>query len=190
MNNVAGMLSHHQTLVVWGTYILAFICGAIVSFMEKKIPLRKRFQVVLIFLVEFVLLALVLDLINEIMKIRTPKAPRNIGEFIATYGVVFVLLLSEYLIIVMSCGLKFWRIYEGNRDAFQVDPQLYGKHPPDVLDWLLYSAENVVPGRKHAGITPAQCRAAKLFSFGQFAGNFIVTILLLKFIVSLLGLPA
>jgi hypothetical protein len=189
-------LSQHQLSVVLVAYVIAFLCGAVVSLRDDDLSLRFGMQVILIFSLEFVSLALVLVLINGILKAQMPNtapphAPQaqDLQEFATKYGAVFVLFLLEYVIIILSCGLKFWRIYAGGGErSFKVDRA--GRPPdhpdPTLLDWILYSAENVVPGREHGGILPLS-PAARLFSIGQLVGNLAVTILLLKFTVYLLG---
>ena len=194
MECIARTLSQHQIAVVVVAYVAAFALGVAVTFLDKTLTCGFRLQVVFIFLCEFVLLFLVLVLIDGVLKIQKTAAiqrpnVQDIQEFATRYGAIFVLFLLEYLIIVLSCGLKFWRIYacgsrNGKQEGFKVD---LAKTPKaGLLDWILYSAENVVPGLEHGGITPLST-SAKLFSIGQMVGNVVVTILLLRFTVYLLG---
>lgn len=184
----ASKLHKDQLSAVVLGYCLAWFAGVLVSFLDPRLPLRAAFQVTLIFSAEFVLLALGIVLIDRLIKIsrqrNTPQAG-DIEEFARQYGWIFILFLVEYVVIIITCGLKYWTIFEAGQASgvptFAISTKDY---LPGIVDWLLYSAENVVP-TQHSGVA-ALSAAARVFSFGQLVGNLIITIFLLKFVVSFL----
>ena len=188
LDKLARAMFPHQTVIVWGAFGSAWFTGLVFSFLDWRLPKWSKIQISGIFTLEFLLLAAVLIVIDRLIKLSKEAQVGEVGDiegFAKNYGGIFVLFLLEYVIIIVSCGFKYWSIFSGGaitgQPTFRITIDGY---TPTIWDWLLYSAENVVP-LEHSGILPLSI-AARAFSMGQLLGNLIVTILLIDFTVSLL----